>query len=490
MKCNSCGSTNATDARFCSNCGTQLAQVCPKCQAEFKKGDKFCKNCGEPLQKSQKKSSSKKTAQPIASPPEGLQEAKKKKKIPIWLLIVIGIVLIICILVAIFGEISFNIGAPAATTTPMVPSATITPIIVATATQKVTPTLETSPAPAYEIGVFNPFCNQETGEIQFLYEHQPVRVEDLTWLDEAELDPFVQEYMDRTQFNVNFDGEEIAPLMVFYKPVFDETTDVYKLRMGFDADPLPLGIHLSDSVITWSEQLTFPESMGGITVGPGTEIEQIPFKCALMVGAPDASWDVIAESDFSTDKGIFGSEEIVVNSLKRSIQETKNGLVELRLEPDKSEDENYGYEHFLYLNNIPYLKDFILSFDMEIKHGDENQSYDIFFRQNDLSNSYYGLEVNPNKQEIKFYAVLPENYGEKQELVTSQIPFMNPTGKNRITFMANGSTFMYWVNDQYVYMLEDNTIQEKGYTGFRFLLDGYGERVFELDNLLLRAPIS
>jgi len=87
MKCNNCGSDNAANARFCSECGAQLAQVCPKCQTEFAKGDKFCKNCGEPLQKSQKKSSPKKPIETKASPLEIPREAKKKKRNPINVLI-------------------------------------------------------------------------------------------------------------------------------------------------------------------------------------------------------------------------------------------------------------------------------------------------------------------------------------------------------------------------------------------------------------------
>ena len=51
--CPGCGALNESDAKFCVNCGAELAvpekpevMVCPECSAENKPEAKFCTNCG------------------------------------------------------------------------------------------------------------------------------------------------------------------------------------------------------------------------------------------------------------------------------------------------------------------------------------------------------------------------------------------------------------------------------------------------------------
>ncbi|MFN8623052.1 MAG: AAA family ATPase [Chloroflexota bacterium] len=49
MTCPSCGAENGATARFCSECGTRLAQACPSCGAPHAPGARFCSECGTPL---------------------------------------------------------------------------------------------------------------------------------------------------------------------------------------------------------------------------------------------------------------------------------------------------------------------------------------------------------------------------------------------------------------------------------------------------------
>jgi class 3 adenylate cyclase/tetratricopeptide (TPR) repeat protein len=46
LTCASCGTENATDARFCSSCGSPLHQTCPSCGAEQPATAAFCSSCG------------------------------------------------------------------------------------------------------------------------------------------------------------------------------------------------------------------------------------------------------------------------------------------------------------------------------------------------------------------------------------------------------------------------------------------------------------
>ncbi len=48
MQCPACGSTNDTGAKFCSECGTKLAHVCPNGH-EVAAEAKFCSECGSPV---------------------------------------------------------------------------------------------------------------------------------------------------------------------------------------------------------------------------------------------------------------------------------------------------------------------------------------------------------------------------------------------------------------------------------------------------------
>ena len=47
--CEKCGEKNPIDAKFCSNCGSEIKIKCPQCGHEMDDGAKFCNNCGYKL---------------------------------------------------------------------------------------------------------------------------------------------------------------------------------------------------------------------------------------------------------------------------------------------------------------------------------------------------------------------------------------------------------------------------------------------------------
>ncbi|MBU0579833.1 MAG: zinc ribbon domain-containing protein [Candidatus Margulisbacteria bacterium] len=59
MICSECQTENASNAKFCENCGKTLSQVnnqaCPNCGTIFSKEDKFCNSCGSLLKESKQK---------------------------------------------------------------------------------------------------------------------------------------------------------------------------------------------------------------------------------------------------------------------------------------------------------------------------------------------------------------------------------------------------------------------------------------------------
>jgi class 3 adenylate cyclase/tetratricopeptide (TPR) repeat protein len=49
VTCPACGEENRAGRKFCSSCGTPLAQACPACGAANEPDDRFCGECGAPL---------------------------------------------------------------------------------------------------------------------------------------------------------------------------------------------------------------------------------------------------------------------------------------------------------------------------------------------------------------------------------------------------------------------------------------------------------
>ena len=47
--CQACGGRNASDARFCDDCGAPMRLTCPACKADNAGDAKFCDDCGKPL---------------------------------------------------------------------------------------------------------------------------------------------------------------------------------------------------------------------------------------------------------------------------------------------------------------------------------------------------------------------------------------------------------------------------------------------------------
>ena len=49
MVCSSCGAENRPGRKFCTRCGTSLAQACPACGSPLEGGESFCGECGAPI---------------------------------------------------------------------------------------------------------------------------------------------------------------------------------------------------------------------------------------------------------------------------------------------------------------------------------------------------------------------------------------------------------------------------------------------------------
>ena len=391
-------------------------------------------------------------------------------------MILIGIIVVICGLVAIFGEISFSFGAGNPTETSL-PTETITPIIVSTATPAETATLAPTATPVYESANIDVLCESDT--IQYVYEHQPVSIGSFAL---ATTEEQVNDFMNKSLLNVDFDGEEIANLMAFYIPYYDPEYEGYRVDFGFANDPLPLGMHLIESTLSFTDKYTD----GVYEYGPGTDLETITFQCPVLVGAPDDSWQVVASSDFSFDQGIFNSRDVDGQVAKTHGREAENGTYRVSIEPTSADYQDSWILFNSPIQPLPESTNFILSFDAQLIQQQSDAEYGVAFRYNQDTGDGYILRLDQSTQNIQFYSSTNNNQDTNTLYEGNPTAFLTE-GKNRIVLMASDNTFILWLNGEFIFMVEDNAISTPGSLDIQAAAVGPGQSIFEFDNLLLRA---
>lgn len=251
---------------------------------------------------------------------------------------------------------------------------------------------------------------------------------------------------------------------------------------------MPLGAHLAESRVRLTGNFNLPESQSGFRFGSGTEIEEINFQCPLIVGAPQASWEIAAYSDFSENKGMFkdnpnNNQNVVTEGL-----EGENGVYQLSIDVNDYalDDQLYGISRSP--EGLPLLSDLVFSVDQEIRSKAKEAVIGLEIRLQ-ADGSRYILEIHPETQNVMFN-VVPKGSNETSILWESQSQFVNTTGKNPITLIANGSNFTAQVNQYFLFFIEDSSTPDPGIASIYNLASGYGKTEFIIDNLLIRAPIE
>ena len=486
MKCTKCGNSNTDDAKFCSKCGAALKPVCPTCGNEVENDDRFCKKCGTELIPPQKKSPGRKKqeAQPAVQPapiPATQDDQKptaKKKKVPTWLIIVLAILIVICGLIAIFGEISFNIGTPQATESATMP-ATLEAIILSTATSAATETPAPTPTPTYPSMDVSLYCDPAI--IQFAQEHQPVKLNS-GWA--AKTREQVQEFIDNAEISLLFDDTDLSSHIVFSPIKLDEESGYYFSKYEVDSDPLPVGVHILNLMITFPIQINDGDSI----YGPGTDNESITSQCILLVGAPAEGWPVLVESDFSQEKGVVNSNQGQTDYFSYDLREADMGVFKASVSPLDITPEDYLISMALPITAIPSSPDAIITFDTYIAEKSNVAEYGVALRVDDQGYGYY-LSIDPATQIVTFYVISPD-LPETLILFNGQVTTLLPDDVNQIRLMANGSNFAAWINNYFIFMVEDTTISTGGRIGFIIDASGAGTTTYEFDNLLIRSPIQ
>jgi len=127
--------------------------------------------------------------------------------------------------------------------------------------------------------------------------------------------------------------------------------------------------------------------------------------------------------------------------------------------------------------------DFHLSAEMKRAGGSSQSDYGLVFREKSNGDLYF-FGINENK----FFVTL--NYGDEWTTLieSAESPAILPEGTNLLTVIAEGSHFIFFINNQYVGEMTDDHIKNSSAAIGVELYDAGLQATFEFDNFELRAP--
>ena len=129
------------------------------------------------------------------------------------------------------------------------------------------------------------------------------------------------------------------------------------------------------------------------------------------------------------------------------------------------------------------MTNFYLSVETQKVEGPDTADYGVLLREDEDSNFYYfGIRDSGSYALYIFF--------EKWEtlIAWTETDLIKPNEVNRITVLAEGSHFTFFINDQYLTEYSDDRISE-GHAALAVELSNEGDQaVFEFDNFEVRVP--
>jgi serine/threonine-protein kinase len=187
-------------------------------------------------------------------------------------------------------------------------------------------------------------------------------------------------------------------------------------------------------------------------------------------------WPLVLFDDFSAN----------VNDWPEEASEDEYSIARLAVVDGKYRVEEIAQQGFThrFTPDPVSLADFTVAAEAQMVSGPENGAYGIVFREDDDGNYYY-FSIS----ETGAYAFLLRYAGEWITLVDwTDTHVIRPGGVNRLEVRAQGSHFVFLVNDHIVAEADDDALTE-GSLGLSIeLYDAGDEAVFEFDNFEVRAP--
>jgi len=196
---------------------------------------------------------------------------------------------------------------------------------------------------------------------------------------------------------------------------------------------------------------------------------------ATMIVKAENQWSILRSDDFASNENswVLGSDKNESGKVFRSI---KNGSF---IWDVVSNEDVY----FFSTADTKPLTDFYLSVDAAKLRGSSAYDYGLIFRKDDNNDLYYfGIERGG-------YFISLNYNGEWTNLLDwTQSSAVRPGEKNNLTVIAQGSHFIFFINDQHMIDITDDHIA-RGQTGLAISLHSQNQQAsFEFDNFELREP--
>jgi len=156
----------------------------------------------------------------------------------------------------------------------------------------------------------------------------------------------------------------------------------------------------------------------------------------------------------------------------------------------KIADGNYTWDATAHKSFIGWVTadsksigDFYLSVEVKQTSGPDSADYGVIFREDANSNFYY-FGINEQGQ----YVLYLYNNDWSTLIDWTQSDLIQPGGPNKITVLGEGSHFIFFINDQYLTEITDESIKS-GTTALAIELSNADDNaVFQFDNFELRVP--
>lgn len=193
--------------------------------------------------------------------------------------------------------------------------------------------------------------------------------------------------------------------------------------------------------------------------------------------AESQGWEAVANTEFDTDTWgkDFNEENWEGNA---TITNSGTYLVTMNYAGEYSSE---GYWIFPVLEEV---SDFYLSISGKYIAGSDENTYGLLFRMNGAGRPGYLFRLYEKKNMYDIQFTGDEFVPLKQETLS---PLIVQDKFNKITVIAKGSDFFFFINDKFVEHISDNQ-RAKGNIGLRIAVDKGTEHIFEFDNFVLRTP--
>lgn len=142
-----------------------------------------------------------------------------------------------------------------------------------------------------------------------------------------------------------------------------------------------------------------------------------------------------------------------------------------------------GFYHFEKAETSIYY-DFIVTVECEQISGSTNGVMGLILRWSNDVDKYY-FTINTNTQEYEF---LLYQGGEWATLVAETSPSIIINSLNKMTILAEGSSFTIFINDDFITLIEDASLFSGEIGLIAGLFNPDETAVFEFDNMIIKTP--